>query len=182
MQSCSCLGGAGGVLPCPGGVTVPLGRGWELLECSQTHTVHQEPQPTDLCFLCNNQIKVLTETPWLCCLVLGRRQGRKVGTRGWDLSPRAGVGGMGLSREVTLHSRQRGPRASPAMISKGFQCFQFFPFLLFLKCGCQGTRRAWFNPRAVAQPDTAALHRGLGGAGERLSALLEENHIPERLG
>lgn len=103
MQSCSCLGGWRGPA-LPWRVTVPLGsggRGWELLECSQTHTVHQEPQPTDLCFLCNNQIKVLTETPWLCWLVLGRRQRRKVGMEGWDLSPRAGVGDTGLSRGKT---------------------------------------------------------------------------------
>lgn len=92
MQSCSCLGGLAGSCPALG-VTVPrgrAGRGWELLGCSQTHTVHQEPQPTDLCFLCNNQIKVLTETPWLCWLLLGGKTGQEGGnaelgsvTQGW---------------------------------------------------------------------------------------------------
>lgn len=45
----------------------------------------------------------------------------------------------------------------------------FFPFLLFLKRGSPGTGRAWFDPRAAAQPGTAALHRGqwLGGEQER---------------
>lgn len=60
----------------------------------------------------------------------------------------------------------------------------FFPFLLFLKHGSQGTGRARFNPRAAAQPGTAALHRGqgLGGAGEGLSDLLGENSLPGETG
>lgn len=60
----------------------------------------------------------------------------------------------------------------------------FFPFLLFLKRGSPGTGRAWFDPRAAAQPGTAALHRGqrLGGAGEGLPALLGEKSLPGETG
>lgn len=47
----------------------------------------------------------------------------------------------------------------------------FFPFLLFLKRGSQGTGRAWFNPRAAAQPGTAVLTRGQGLGGSRRGAV-----------
>lgn len=69
----------------PWGVTVPLGRGgrgWELLECSQTHTVHQEPQPTDLCFLCNNQIKSAYRDTLALLACPGEKTGKEAGNMG----------------------------------------------------------------------------------------------------
>lgn len=141
MQSCSCLGGwRGPALPW-GGDSLPLGsggRGWELLECSQTHTVHQEPQPTDLCFLCNNQIKVLTETPWLCSWLACT--GEKTGREGrWECGAgicQPGLGWVTRGFPEGKHTPQQaqstlcpedGNRASPAMLSKGFQCVFSLP-------------------------------------------------------
>lgn len=160
----------------PWGVTVPLGRGgrgWELLECSQTHTVHQEPQPTDLCFLCNNQIKVLTETPWLCWFVLGLdREGR------WECGAgicHPGLGWVTRGFPEGKHTPQqaRGPcvlsmdgnRASPAMPSKGFQCV--FPFLLFLKQAPKGLGEPGLTQGLRHSPALQHCTEGRAGLGEQ---------------
>lgn len=106
---------------------------------------------------------------------------------GWDLSPRAGVGDTGLSRGETHPTAGTRTLCPEHGWKQGQLCHAFqrisvcFSLPSFFKAGSQGTGRAWFNPRAAAQPGTAALHRGqgrAGGAGEGLSALLGEKSLP----